>query len=212
MRHSSPDTVNGRSDEELMQLYVSTKDSDAFTLLNDRYRDPLVRYIRSRGHTVDDAEDIVQETFTAVFSKAGQWDGRPVYPWIFKIAENKAVDYKRRNSRHENTKSLNHEREHASGDDLRLVNTLEDKNMPTSAEQCSIFEIQEIVREMLSHLPVSGQKLVTDVYFDYLKHREIAEELGVPLGTVKSRIHNAIIRLRRIAEENGMTEELLDAA
>lgn len=212
MRHSAPDTVNGQSDEELMQLYVSTKDADAFTLLYDRYRDPLVRYICSRGHTAYDAEDIVQETLFSVSSKAEQWDGRSVRPWISTIAANKAIDYRRRNRRDENTMSLDQELVHASGDAFHSAETLEDEKMLTSAEQCSILEIQELVRKMLSHLSVSRQKLVKNLYFDYLKYREIAEELGVPTGTVKSRMHNIIMRLRKIAEENGITEDLLDAA
>ena len=127
------------------------------------------------------AEDATQQTFVQAWRAAGSYD--PTWPlgaWLTTIAKRVAIDVYRRERRHRNLDNID------TSDSSSLV------TLPPSAEQ--IHDVQE-VRRALDRLPAADRELIRMQHFDELSHLEIAGELEIPLGTVKSRTFRAHRRL-----------------
>jgi RNA polymerase sigma-70 factor, ECF subfamily len=130
------------------------------------------------------AEDATQQTFVQAWRAAGSYDpGRSLAAWISTIAKRVAIDVHRREGRHRNLDNVD------TSDSSTLV------TLPPSAEQ--IHDVAE-VRRALDELPATDRDLIRMQHFDELSHAEIAEELAIPLGTVKSRTFRAHKRLAGI--------------
>jgi RNA polymerase sigma-70 factor (ECF subfamily) len=119
-------------------------------------------------------------------------EGRTFRPWLYTIATNQAIDHQRRNRRHRMV-SLDRGRS-TSNDEGGLGETLVSASVEPDAEVDS-EEQQEAVRKAVAELPEQYQQLVLLIYFQGMKYREAAEVLGIPVGTVKSRLHAAITKL-----------------
>jgi RNA polymerase sigma factor (sigma-70 family) len=130
------------------------------------------------------AEDATQQTFVQAWRAASTYDpSRPLAAWLTTIAKRVAIDVYRREKRHRNLDNVD------TSDSASLV------TLPPSAEQ--IHEVAE-VRRALDELPDSDRQLIRMQHFDELTHAEIATELDIPLGTVKSRTFRAHRRLAGI--------------
>jgi RNA polymerase sigma factor (sigma-70 family) len=127
------------------------------------------------------AEDATQQTFVQAWRAAGSYDpGRPLVAWLTTIAKRVAIDVHRRERRHRNLEDIE------TADSSSLV------TLPPSAEQ--IHDVAE-VRRALDELSSADRDLIRMQHFDELSHAEIAEQLEIPLGTVKSRTFRAHRRL-----------------
>ena len=127
------------------------------------------------------AEDATQQTFVQAWRAAGSYDPtRPLGAWLTTIAKRVAIDVYRREKRHRNLDDID------TSDSPSLI------TLPPSAEQ--IHDIAE-VRKALDRLPDADRDLIRMQHFDELSHAEIATELAIPLGTVKSRTFRAHRRL-----------------
>jgi RNA polymerase sigma-70 factor (ECF subfamily) len=142
------------------------------------------------------AEDAFQGTFLQVHLKSDQFqEGRRVRPWLYTIATNQAIDAQRRNKRHQLV-SLNR----AGGDDPD-VGTLIDLLVsaePDPHEQSDSEEQRRELQQALRELPESFRQVVLLVYYQGLKYREAADILSIPVGTVKSRLHSALLKLSEV--------------
>ena len=139
------------------------------------------------------AEDVFQSTFLQIHLKKDQFEeGRRVRPWLYTIATNQAIDSQRRNRRHRMV-SLDR-RSGEDGEIGALVDLLAGQSQ-TSDEWLEGQEAQQWVRDAVSDLPEPLKAALILVYHQGLKYREAAEVLGVPVGTVKSRLHAAILKL-----------------
>src|SRR5262249_15642656 len=121
--------------------------------------------------------------------------GRPVRPWLYTIATNQAIDALRRNGRHQ---AVSLERTHADpveGDLAGLQEMLESRG-PGPIEEAAAAERGEQVRAAVDRLPDFLKQVLLLAYYQGLKYREIADVLGIPVGTVKSRLHAALVRLQ----------------
>jgi RNA polymerase sigma factor (sigma-70 family) len=126
------------------------------------------------------AEEATQQTFVKAWSAAANYDpNRPLAAWLTTIARNVAIDVYRRERRH---------RHHADigSVDLDLV------TLPASVDQ--LQDVLE-VREALTRLPDQDREMIRLQHYGELTHAEIAEQLSIPLGTVKSRSFRAHRRL-----------------
>ncbi|OHB75720.1 MAG: RNA polymerase subunit sigma-70 [Planctomycetes bacterium RBG_16_64_10] len=185
-----------RTDESLLLDYRSTGSAVFFGELVRRYQGELFGYLRRFLGDAGAAEDAFQGTFLQVHLKRHQFDeGRRVRPWLYTIATNQAIDAQRRNRRHRML-SLDLDRpSHASTDE---VNTLLDLLIERGSDPSARLELEEEldwVRAAIDDLPTGLKAAITLVYFQGLRYREAAEVMAVPVGTVKSRVHAAILRL-----------------
>jgi RNA polymerase sigma-70 factor (ECF subfamily) len=187
-------TLAGMTDEELLLEYRSTGDERVFSQLVRRYEKELYSYLRRFLGDATLAEDAFQATFLQVHLKCDQFEeGRKLRPWLYTVATNQAIDAQRRNRRHRLV-SLN--QTHRSGDDdlgtlMQLL--VNQEQLPT--EQLEEEERRNWVQQAVSRLPEQLRSTVILVYFQGLKYREAAEVLSIPVGTVKSRLHSAVLKL-----------------
>ncbi len=199
-----------RTDEQLMLAYRNEADRSAFDELVRRYERELYSYLRRYMGDAEMAEDAFQTTFLQVHLKCEQFDARRKFrPWLYRVATNQAIDTQRRNRRHQSA-SLEQNREYGHS----LNGTLRD--MLTSGEQepdaaASLGENREWVHAEVDRLPEALRGVVALVYYQGLKYREAADVLGVPTGTVKSRLHTALQRLSEAWTQGHPTEEELFA-
>jgi RNA polymerase sigma-70 factor (ECF subfamily) len=184
------------SDEGLLERYCSSGDRLAFAELVSRYERELYSYLRRYLNDAVLAEDAFQMTFMQVHLKCDQFDSeRKFRPWLYTIATNQAIDAQRRNKRHRGV-SLDRPRATANSEDD--LNTLVDLLVSRESDPAANFETArqaEWVRKAVDALPDLLRGTLTLVYYQGLKYREAADVLGVPVGTVKSRIHAAILKL-----------------
>jgi RNA polymerase sigma factor (sigma-70 family) len=130
------------------------------------------------------AEDATQQTFVQAWRAAGSYDpSRALAAWLTTIAKRVAIDVYRREQRHRNLDNID------TADSTSLV------TLPPSIER--MHEVAE-VRRALDELPTTDRDLIRMQHFDELSHAEIADELEIPLGTVKSRTFRAHRRLAGI--------------
>jgi RNA polymerase sigma-70 factor (ECF subfamily) len=190
-----PDTLTICSDEELLTRFCKGQ-TEAFGALVRRYERELYGYLRRYLGDPSLAEDVFQNTFLQVYVKSGHYEqGRPVRPWLYTIATNQAIDALRRNGRHQ-LLSLDQQREElADGELSSLVETLE-SNSPSPVDAAQGAERKRKVRASVDRLPEFLRQVLVLAYYQGLKYREIADVLGIPVGTVKSRLHAALVKLQ----------------
>lgn len=195
LRACGPNPLVSWSDEKLLLSYRSQPDNAVFEELVHRYEKELYGYLRHYLGDADAAANVFQQTFFQVHLKCGQFEpGRKVRPWLYTVATNQAIDFRRRNRRHRMS-SL--DRAHRSDSDegsgalaeLLVASTSNPSDNAESAEQ------HEAVRRAIDALPELCREVVTLIYVQGLKYREAAQVLSVPVGTVKSRLHVAMEKL-----------------
>lgn len=187
--------LSAASDEELLARYVMTDDRAAFATLVHRYERELFSYLRRYLGDAEMADDVFQATFLQVHLKCGQFEqGRKFRPWLYTVATNQAIDAKRRNKRHK-AMSLDRHATTDSHDDLGALVNLLSSSEPTPEEVLHADERREWVRREIDALPEVLRSSVVLVYYQGLKYREAADVLDVPVGTVKSRLHSALLKL-----------------
>ncbi len=175
----------GDEDRNLIERCLKG-DEKAFEALLTKYRGSVfsicLRMVRNRTT----AEDIAQEVFIKVFSALGRYD--PTYPfpsWLNRITSNLCIDYLRREK--ERTVSL--DQPIAGGDDDLLIQLPADGARPDRAAESR--EMMAILEEALTMLPEHYRIIVVLRHQEQLSYEEISDRLGIPLGTVKARIHRA---------------------
>ncbi len=179
-------------DKDLLQRYAAG-DEEAFQELMTRYKDSVYAFLRRFLSRSDLVEDVFQETFLQVFVSRNTFDlSRPLRPWLFTIAANKAKDTLRRLQRSEVTQLGNmFDSDESSIDDV--LNALDhDARMPY--EDLIRDERAASVKRVLSRMPQKLREIVVLAYFHKFSYAEIADILGIPIGTVKSRLHTAVAR------------------
>jgi RNA polymerase sigma-70 factor (ECF subfamily) len=182
------------SDEALLEAYRHEGSRPAFAELVHRYERELYSYLRRYLGDAALAEDAFQATFLQVHLKADQFEaGRKVRPWLYTVATNQAIDAQRRNRRHRAV-SLDRRTAGESDELGSLLQLLESKEAAPEARMES-DERSRWTQQAVADLPETLRAAVTLIYYQGLKYREAAEVLDVPVGTVKSRLHAAILRL-----------------
>lgn len=179
-------------DTKLLKRYAAGEEA-AFQELMSRYRDSVYAFLRRFLSRSDMVEDVFQETFLQLFVSRDTFDvTRPLRPWLFTIAANKAKDALRRMQRSEVTQLGNmFENEESSIDDV--LNALDhDTHMPY--DDLIRNERAELVKRVLTRLPEKLREIILLAYFHKFSYAEIAGILGIPIGTVKSRLHTAVGR------------------
>ena len=188
---------DGLTDEELLIAYREDGDRDAFEELVKRYERELFNYLRHYLGDADMAEDVFQATFFMVHQKCELFEAERTFrPWLYRIATNQAIDAKRRNKRH----LLIHldvptPRDESAWNNYSFQLESEETN-PGDAVLDLERGVQ--VRAAVEQLPDVLRQVLYLVYFQGMKYREVAETLGIPFGTIKSRLNIAIKKLKYV--------------
>lgn len=189
--------ISELSDEALLLQYRSRGDRKAFAELVQRYERELYSYLRRYLNDASLAEDAFQMTFLQVHLKCGQFDEtRAFRPWLYTIATNLAIDEQRRNKRHRSI-SLDRSRGNAGDDDTNNLLQMLASHEPEPGSYTDTAQKTEWVRAAVGALPEVLRTSLVLVYYQGLKYREAADVLEVPVGTVKSRVHAAMLRLTK---------------
>lgn len=195
------------TDEELLARYRASGERAAFEMLVQRYERELYSYLRRYIGNATLAEDAFQATFLQVHLKMGHFDSKRRFrPWLYTIATNQAIDAQRRNKRHRMVSLDRRNQTDAEGDEVGSLLQLLESKEPTAASNLDRDERQAWIRQAVDNLPEQLRSALVLVYYQGMKYREAADVLGIPVGTVKSRMHTALLQLNEAWQENHPTE------
>lgn len=185
-----PTALSSTEASGLITRIAASRDRQAFAVLFAYYFPRVKAYLLRVGASSNAAEELAQETMLRVWRKAESYDpdAAAASTWIFVIARNLRID-RLRGERHA---------------DSRTLDPSEEPDAPATGESITILrERSARVRQALGALSAEQARIIELFYFDDHPHSEIARMLGVPLGTVKSRIRLAVQRLRAELEDLG---------
>ena len=169
--------------------------------LIERHQADLMRFLtRLTGETAG-AEDVFQEAFLQAHVAAHTFDAeRRFRPWLFTIAANKARDYLRRRVRRRTldlSAPIDGGGSGGEGPSASFIDLMEvDIPAPDAAMQRRETSVK--VQGILDALPYTLREILLLAYFQRLSYVQIADELGIPLGTVKSRLHSAVATFAKL--------------
>jgi len=182
------------SDEAVFERFLDG-DQTAYRTLIERYHDDLLRFLTRLVGDRSAAEDIFQETFLQVHLSAHTFDtDRRFRPWLFTIAANKGRDYLRKRGR-QRTVELSAPIGGPDGS-TSFVDLLE-VDVPSPDAALDASERDRMVQGALQKLQPPLREVLLLAYFQRLSYQQIADDLGIPLGTVKSRMHAAVAAFAR---------------
>ena len=183
------------TDAELLARYTGG-DEAAFREIVNRYKNSLYAFLRQFLNRHDLVEDVFQETFLQLFTSRESFDpNRPLRPWLFTIAANKAKDALRKWQRTSAVSigTMANSQELSFDDMLNTVTS--DDTMPY--EELQKDETSKHVGQIISDMPENLREILILAYFQRFSYKQMAEILSIPIGTVKSRLHTAVGRFAK---------------
>ena len=170
--------------KDLMVKITVNRDEIAFSNLFDFLAPKIKAYYLQNGLISENAEELTQEVMSIIWSKSDKFDPSKsaLTTWVYTIARNKKIDFLRKNSKIK-----------YNDDDIREF--LYEKNETDKIEE---NEMENRVSKINSQLDINQQKIIKMNFFENKSHKKIAEELEIPLGTVKSRIRHILIKMQKI--------------
>lgn len=185
-------TKDEERDRELMAR-IKARDSSALSELYDHYNRLLFGLILSVLKKREEAEDILQEVFTKIWQQAEKFDLEKgtVYTWIVTLARNKSIDRLRSKVYKEQKKQS------TSLDNEDVFHPLySDESDPL--ENTILTDRAKKVHEALNQISEKQRKVLQVAYFSGMSQSEISQEYNIPLGTVKTRMRDGMIKLREL--------------
>jgi RNA polymerase sigma-70 factor, ECF subfamily len=180
-----------RTDQELIAAYLHGEE-DAFAALVSRYLKHTYHFVFRLTGNVRDAEDITQETFLKVWKHLKRYrPGESFKTWLFTIARRTAIDWLRKKK-----PLVFSEFEREDGRNVLVDNLTDDALLPD--EESFLRERKDEIALLLEKIPPTYKEVITMHYDDELTFSEIAEIIGSPVDTVKSRHRRALIMLRKL--------------
>ena len=172
------------ADAELVRQLAS-KDRQAYELLYTRYSAAMYGIINRIVLSEAEAGDVLQESFVKVWQNIDSYDASKgtFFTWLLNVCRNTAIDRRRSKSFRNNQKNQNID---------NVVNLVEQRNETS-------FSVDHIgLKEVTAKLEEEYKVLIDLVYFDGYTQKEASEKLAIPLGTVKTRLRAAIVKLRKL--------------
>ena len=184
MTHPVPHLTKDTSVEERIKYLLCDRDKGGISLIFDHYGSFMMNVIKKVIYDEQMAEDVLMNVLLKVWQKFDQFDEErgSFFSWLIRITKNSAIDKTR-------TKDFKITEKSRKGPEL--VNIAENVSIDNSIDKMYL-------NQLLDQLPENQQKLINLSYFEGFTHKEIAQQLNVPLGTVKTRIRLAIKHLRAI--------------
>ncbi|GBC94114.1 ECF RNA polymerase sigma factor SigW [bacterium HR15] len=176
---------------------AQAQDDTAFDQIVRLYADRIYNYVRRMVGNPQDAEDITQEVFIRAYQGLSQFDGRASFStWLFRIATNLCIDHKRRQSRRVQTVPYHHDDTDEEEGDWEFPDT----SQPSALEQLLTKELHEVVERAIEALSPKLKTVLLLYDVEGLSYEQIADALGIPMGTVKSRLFAAREQIRKQVE------------
>jgi len=165
---------------DLVYKISADRDESAFSEIFDFIAPKINSYYINNNLSIEQAEELTQEVLSTIWTKANLFNPKKAkfITWVFTIARNKRIDYYRK------TKKTD-----VNEDDIRGF--LYENN------DFNNYEIETTIHKIRSELDENQQKLIEMSFFDQKSHKIIAQELEIPIGTVKSRIRAAISKMQK---------------
>jgi RNA polymerase sigma-70 factor, ECF subfamily len=193
-RGVSTKTNSGRDESQYwcdqVIAVAERRDRESFMRIYDHFAPRLQRYLLGLGVASSQAEELVQEALIRLWRKAGQFNPRraSVSTWLFRIARNLYIDTVRREPNWRPVEDG--------------LDYLHDEPAPMRGTQAESYVEQANLRRAIGELPAMQARLVRMSYFEAKSHSEIAAELDMALGTVKSSLRRAFGKLRASLEQS----------
>lgn len=172
---------------------VAAGDADALRELYDRYGRVVYSFAYRIVGDAGLAEECVQDVFVTLWRRADRYDPEraKLTTWLFVVARNRAIELVRARAR----RATPEEEIDVPG------------SAPDAADVVSAADTAQRLAEAMAELPEPQLEVLRLAFFDGLSHAEIAELIGIPLGTVKGRVRLALDRLRALADEHDLQVE-----
>ena len=186
------DTDEPMSWNEHLMRVGEHKDRQSFRCLFEHFG-PLIKsyYLGKSPKSAHLIEELIQEVMIKVWQKAHTYDPKKAAAstWVFTLARNTYIDMLRRLKKFSTTSSLEAEEVWEDTTEIGPLTQLETKRDSS------------LIRDSLSLLPLAQAQIIAKVYMDGKTHVEVADELDLPLGTVKSRVRLALNKLNNLLRE-----------
>lgn len=172
---------------------IAVRDEAALAELYDRHSRLAFSVIMRILRSASDAEDVLQETFVRVWSRAETYDavlGSPA-AWLTRIARNRAID-RLRSKRVRADVSL----DQGTGGNRETVRPIEPGTRETPEAVMEVNATAGALRTALAALPAAQRELIEAAFFEGYTHHELSTRFGIPLGTVKTRIRTGLTAMR----------------
>ena len=178
--------LDERAEEAALLVRIREKDERAIEALYERYSGPLYSLAYRVTGADRFAQEVVQEVFVTVWQQAGRFDPSrgSLSSWLFTLARHKAIDLVRKEA---------NVRRHTADVDLQFEEADDDVD-----REAWLRLRRDGVRAAITNLPEAQRTALELAFFRGLTHVEVAEALSIPLGTAKTRIRTALLRLRDI--------------
>jgi RNA polymerase sigma-70 factor (ECF subfamily) len=174
---------------DLIEAIALRQDRAAFAALFRHYAPRLKSFVMRGGDDAETAQEVAQEAMIMVWRKAASFDRHraSAATWIYTIARNKRIDLLRRAGQPA-----------IEAEDWLTVFASEEEGAETSVLAGQTYQQMKM---LMDHLPPDQQAVIRKAFFEDKAHTAIAEEMRLPLGTVKSRIRAALGKLRQALEK-----------
>ena len=172
------------TEEQLVHL-LQSRSTEAFSYLYDQYSNALYGIILQIAGNDENAADVLQETFIKIWQNFDKYDPQrgKLYTWMLNIARNAAIDFRRSKNQSMQAK----------------IRDIENSVDEISKENYTLNPTDNIgVKELMQKLKPDHRLLIDLAFFKGFTHDEISKHLGIPLGTVKTKIRTSINQLREI--------------
>jgi RNA polymerase sigma-70 factor (ECF subfamily) len=190
-----------RAEDAALMARIVDRDERAVEALYARYSGPVYALAFQVTRADRFAQDVVQEVFVAIWKDAARFDPAKgsVGPWLFSLARHKAIDLVRREA---------NIRKRTADVDMEL------EVAPDDVDHDAWLNVRrDRVRAAIAQLTETQRTALELAFFGGLTHVEVAERLGIPLGTAKTRIRSALLKLRDVLGTSvSEDEDVADAA
>lgn len=174
--------MNGSSDAELMAL-TKKGDVSAFAVLVQKYQNVLLNFFLRKGVSYDDGQDLAQQTFLRLWNYRKKYEPQAKFTtFLFLLAGQIAVDFYRTETRRRNL----------------VENLTQETDVRAADVQRTVLAEGDDVRQAVARLPEGLRDVVELGVFQDLPYGDISEILEIPVGTVKSRMFNALRKLKEL--------------
>lgn len=190
--------AHGPNAETLLIEAAQSGDLSAFNELVLHYQQDIFGWVVSLVRDEATAEDIAQQTFVTAYQKIHTFRGESLRAWLFRIARNRSFDHLRYRNRHPSVSLEDDSQEEDAADLLSILpaDVLPPEDAVIQAEQAARLQ------QLLDSLPEPFRNVLQLVDMYAMDYQEAAEVLNLPLGTVKSRLARARVKMRSLFEQS----------
>ena len=193
------------TDEYLIEKFQNG-DRDAFTHLVHRHKRNVFRFVLGKMKDRELASDLTQDVFVKLYESADMYQPTGKFrSWLFRMAQNICIDAFRKQKK-ATFLSLHSSTEVDSETELAMIDQIEDGSADPEKE-AEFLELQELIERAFDSLPEKQRTALALCQYHGMSYKEIASIQKVPVGTVKSRIFNALNHVRNYLKENGYLSE-----